>query len=123
MKPWLSIAVTTAFGLVVALIGFIVRRELGRQAESMAAVQKTVADLGDELAEEVRLRTAAVEQAVKDIAALARDCDARYLRQEVFDRLEVARKELDEARRSTDTELKELITELLQRHGGGRRGK
>ncbi|KKN87450.1 hypothetical protein LCGC14_0259050 [marine sediment metagenome] len=111
MNPWIPIAVSISSSVIMALIGFIVKRELGRVASDTADLKKANAA-------EAKERKEALEKMAADTKAFTQACDDKYLSKELFNSLEVSRKEVDQLRREADGRLEGLIKDLISRHGG-----
>jgi len=111
MSPWIPIAVSVVTTVVVGLVGFIVKRELGRLAADNAELKKD----NEAEAKERREAMKKLSTALKDFIAT---CEDKYLSKEMFHTLEQSRKEVDQLRRDQDGRLESLITQLLSKYGG-----
>jgi type II secretory pathway pseudopilin PulG len=115
MSPWISIAVSVATAVIAGLVGFIVKRELSRQTDALKAIR-----VAHET--EVKERREALAVLTADLRSLDDTCETKYLSKELFNRLEEARKEVDQLRREQDGRLEGLIKDLLSTYGGGQGG-
>lgn len=111
ISPWIPIAISVVTTVVVALVGFIVKRELGRLAADNAELKKA-----NEA--EAKERREAMEKLSADLKAFTVTCEDKYLSKEMFHTLEQSRKEVEEIRRAQDGRLESLITDLLSKYGG-----
>ncbi|MCP4573246.1 MAG: hypothetical protein GY838_12905 [bacterium] len=111
MSPWIPIAVSVATTVIFGLVGFIVKRELARNA-AVITEMKTV---HSKALAEIKKAQASLAAELK---ARVSECDARFLSKELFNSLETSRKEVDQLRREADGRLEGLIKDLLSKHGG-----
>lgn len=102
MSPWIPIAVSAIGTIIMGLVGFIVKRELGRQTKDFADVKDAYAKIDN------------------DLRVCKQTCEGKFLTKEMFNTLEKSRKEIEELRREQDKRLENLIQELLKKLGGGR---
>jgi hypothetical protein len=113
MSPWIPIAVSLATTIIFGLVGFIVKRELARNAKELAEMKTAHSN---DLAEIKKT----LEGFAKELKNRLVDCDARFLSKEMFNSLEASRKEVDQLRRESDSRLEGLIKDLLVKVGGGK---
>ena len=100
MSPWIGISVSLVSTVVMALVGFIVKRELGRLATDLGAIRKKQ------------------DSQEADLKAFVKACKDEYMSKETFHTLDDARREVEEIRRGQDGRLENLITQLLAKYGG-----
>ncbi len=113
MSPWVPIAVSVATAVILGLLAVIWRRETNAIATKNTETAAALAKL------ELGLSTA-TRDLREEVRRLKEDADKKYLPRDLFDRLEQARKEVEEARRDTEKRLGDDINRLLERLGGGR---